>query len=110
LDRKDRIETADRKNLAHIRREAEQRHLALGLLHLLGHHQQDPQPGAADVVQLCHIDRQTRRAAGHGRVEPVLGRFGGAAVEAPRQPDDNGIARLFLREFHEQSPARADYA
>src|SRR5258706_5764618 len=71
LDRKDRIEAADRKHLAHIGREAEQRHLALGLLHLFGHHQQDPQPGAADIVELCHIDGQLRAIAFQDRVQPV---------------------------------------
>src|SRR5213079_3384521 len=94
-------------HLADIRRESEQRHLALRLLHLFGHHEEDAQPGAADVIELCQIDGEMGRAAAERRIEPVLGRFGGAAVEAAGKPDDDDVARLFLGKFHEMFPCYA---
>src|SRR5439155_19977597 len=90
---------------AYIRREAEQGHLAVPLLHLFGNDEENPQPGAADVIELCHIDREMRRAAPEDAVEALLGRMRRAAVEPAREPDDRDLARVFVREFHVLSSA-----
>src|SRR5205085_11903524 len=95
----------DRDHLPHIRQEAEQGQLALCLLHLFGNDEDNPQPGTADVIELCHIDREMRRAAPEEAVEAPLGRMRRAAVEPAREPDDRDLARLFVREFHVLSSA-----
>ena len=82
MDRKNLVETADREYLADIGEEPEQHHLALGLLHFFCDHQQNPQPGAADVLQARQVDGEVPRTAGQYPRETLLGGLRGAAVEA----------------------------
>src|SRR4051794_13828993 len=99
-NRENRIETADRKHVAHAGGKPEQGQLALRLLHFSGNEQQHAQSGAADILELRQVDHEARGAVCNQPCQLFLGGCGRTAVQAAGEFRDHDVARVFMGKFH----------